>query len=70
MSEPDVSFIKERQDSQGMRNLAAKADTLPQYLEKAYLEPYIVVTGESPQSTPRKAPSAMIVVPPERQEAA
>ena len=53
-----------------MRNLVAKADTLPPDLGKTYLESYFVVTGESPQFTPRKAPSAMIVVPPERQEAA
>ena len=48
----------------------AKTDVLPNYLEKAHLEPYFIVTGESPQSTPKKAPSAALAVPHERQEAA
>ena len=67
-------FIHQRKTGQfisarSMRSLIAQAEKRPSYLERAFLEPYFVVTGTSPVCTPKKPAAATVSIPPERQEA-
>ena len=56
--------------ARGMRRQLVDMEEIPEYLERAYLEPFFVVTGTSPPTTPSRDPSRSVSVPPERQESA